>query len=260
MATAGHFRELHHRDPILLMPNAWDAGSARILRRLGFAAVATTSGGAAAAQGLGDGALDTTAVFAHCAEIVNAVDLPVSADLENGFAEDPAGVAVTMRRAREIGLAGASIEDWADGFYEPAQAAERVAAAVEAADGDLVVTARAESFFRGVGDLDDTIARLQAYAAAGADVVYAPGISTRDQIRAVVEAVDVPVNVLTVPGTPPVAELAELGVRRISVGGAFAFDAYAALADAAAELRRDGTYGYLEGAARGRALARDAFA
>lgn len=255
MTTVEHFRELHHGGEILLMPNAWDTGSARVLQHLGFRALATTSGGAAAARGLIDGELDLATTLQHCAEITTAVDLPVSADLENCFADAPAGVAQTIHQARHVGLAGASIEDW-DGtsIYELSQAVDRVAAAVDAADGTLVITARAENHFRGIDDLADTIERLQAFQQAGADVVYAPGIRTHEQIRAVLAEVEVPVNVLTVPGAPPVAELAELGVRRVSVGGSFAYSAYAALADAATELLTYGTYGYTDNAARGRSV------
>jgi 2-methylisocitrate lyase-like PEP mutase family enzyme len=261
MASPEHFRALHHGEDILLMANAWDVGSAKLLEHLGFRALATTSGGAAAARGVNDGDMDRETVLAHGAELAAAVEVPVSADLENGFAHDPTGVADTIGRARATGLAGASIEDWSGtAIYDRAHAVERVQAAVEAAEGSLVVTARAENHFRGVDDLDDTIARLLAYQGAGADVVFAPAIRSRDQIAAVLAAVDVPVSVLAVQGTPPVAELAHLGVRRVSVGGSFAFSAYAALVDAATELLTTGTYGYVDDAARGRAVARDAFA
>ncbi|MFD0922630.1 isocitrate lyase/phosphoenolpyruvate mutase family protein [Saccharopolyspora rosea] len=260
MTQAEKFRELHRGAEVLLLPNAWDVGSARILQHLGFRAVATTSGGAAAARGRLDGALGRDAVLAHGAELAAAVDVPVSADLENCFADEPEGVAETVRRALTTGLAGVSVEDWSGSeIYDPALAAERVRAAVAAAGQDLVVTARAENHIRGVADLADTIARLQSYQQAGADVVYAPGIRGREQIRAVVEAVDVPVNVLALPEVPPVPELAALGVRRISVGGAFAFAAYQAMADVAEELRTRGTYGFLDPAAGGAALARKSF-
>jgi 2-methylisocitrate lyase-like PEP mutase family enzyme len=260
MVALDIFRELHRGDDVLLMPNAWDLGSAKILQHLGFRALATTSGGAAAARGVMDGQLHAETVLAHGDELARAVEVPVSADLENGFADDPDGVAATISRARTTALVGASIEDWSGtAFYDRTHAAERVAAAVEAAGGTMLITARAENFFRGVGDLEDTLARLQSYQQAGADVVYAPGIRTREQIQAVVTAVDVPVNVLAVPGTPPVAELAELGVRRVSVGGSFAFHAYAALAEVATELLHRGTYAYTDSAAHGRRIARDAF-
>ncbi|MDQ2707156.1 MAG: isocitrate lyase/phosphoenolpyruvate mutase family protein [Actinomycetota bacterium] len=260
MTIASQFRELHHADEILLMPNAWDAGSAKILQYLGFRAVATTSSGAAAARGQLDGGLDRDTVLSHSAELASAVDVPVSADLENCFADEPSGVAETIRRALTTGLAGASVEDWSGtAIYDPVLAAERVQAATESAGSALVITARAENHIRDVDDLDDTIARLQAYQQAGAEVLFAPGIRTREQIRAVVSSLDVPVSVLVLPGTPPVAELAELGVRRISVGGAFAFSAYGALVEAAREIQTNGTYDYWGRAGRGGTAARNAF-
>ena len=253
MALVDTFRALHHRGDVLLMPNPPDAGAAKIMQSLGFSALATTSSGAAAARGLPDGGLNRESALHAAAEIAAAVDVPVSADLENGFAAEPAGVADTIRLAVECGLAGASVGDW-DGtaLYEPEHAADRVRAAASAAAGELVITARAENHLRGVSDLDDTIARLQSYVEAGADVVFAPGLNTAEQIGAVVRNVDVPVSVLAVPGVPPVAELAELGVRRVSTGGALAFAAHAALADAARELREHGTFGYLDAGGRGR--------
>ncbi len=242
------------------MPNAWDTGSAKLLARLGFRALASTSSGSAAARGRLDGGLDRDTVLAHVSELAAAVEVPISADLEHCFADDPAGVAETIRAASHTGIAGASVEDWSrSGIYEPALAAERVAAAVDAAAGALVITARAENHVHGVDDLNDTVGRLQSYQAAGADVLFAPGICTREQIAAVVGGVDAPVSVLVRPGMAPVAELAELGVRRVSVGGAFAFTAYAALLDAARELRDSGSYGFLERARRGSEAARDAF-
>lgn len=258
VSGAEEFRRLHHAGEILLMPNAWDAGSARILRHLGFRAVATTSGGAAAARGTTDGALGPDEVLAHCRELAGAVDVPVSADLEDCFAADADGVAGFVDRARATGITGASIEDW-DGtrIRDLDTAVERVRAAVGAASGDLVVTARADNHFRGIDDLDDTITRLRAFAAAGADVVYAPGLRTHDEIRAVVDAVDVPVNVLALPGVPPVAELEAIGVARVSVGATFAMAAYSALLDAGRELQ-DGGYGFCDRAATGRPVLRDA--
>jgi 2-methylisocitrate lyase-like PEP mutase family enzyme len=207
------------------------------------------------------------AALAHGAAMAGATPLPVSADLENGFADDPAGVAQTVRDAIGAGLAGCSIEDFtgdADApIYEIEHATARIAAAAQAAhDGDayLVLTARAENHVRGIDDLDDTIARLRAYAGAGADVLFAPGLARSQDIRRVVEAVAPrPVNVLTFPGVPDVAQLAALGVSRISVGGAFAFAAIDALADAARELREEGTYDFLERARSGVGLARRVF-
>lgn len=242
------------------MPNAWDAGSARILEHLGFPALATTSSGSAAARGRLDGELGLEAALAHARELAGAVHVPVSADLENCFADEPQGVAQTIEAAALTGLAGASIEDWSgSSIYDVALAAERVGAATEASGGRLVITARAENHIRGVDDLNDTISRLQAYAQAGADVLFAPGLRSSEQISAVLASIESPLSVLALPGVPPVGDLAELGVRRVSVGGAFAFAAYGELADAAEELRDRGTYGYLAIAGRGAKLAREAF-
>lgn len=258
---AERFRALHHADQILLMPNAWDLGSALMLQHLGFSALASTSSGSAAARGRLDGRLSRDAVLAHVAELAPAVEVPVSADLENCFADEPPGVARTIEAALQTGIAGASVEDWSgSAIYDRGLAAERVRAATESAAGGLVITARAENHIRGVDDLDDTIARLQAYEQAGADVLFAPGLHSRAQIRRVLESIDAPLSVLAVPGVPPVNELAELGVRRVSVGGAFAFAAYGALAGAARELQDSGTYGYLDAAGHGTKLARDALA
>jgi 2-methylisocitrate lyase-like PEP mutase family enzyme len=246
------------------MPNPWDLGSARLLASLGFGALATTSSGFAATLGRNDGSVTRDEALVNAAVIVAATDLPVSADLENAYADDPAGAAETMRLAIEVGLAGASIEDFADepGIYDIGQATERVAAAAEAAHAGpvrLVLTARAENFIRGNPDLADTIARLQAYQEAGADVLYAPGLSTAEEIRQVVSSVDRPVNVLARAGAPTVSELAELGVARISVGGHFAFAAIAGLVEAATELRDQGTYGFAEASRNGGRAAREAF-
>jgi len=263
---AKRFLALHEGEKPLLLPNPWDRGSAKLLAALGFEALATTSSGAAATLGRLDGAMTAEEAIASAAEIVEATDLPVSADLENGFADDPEGVAQTVRLALAVGLAGASIEDYSGReeapFYEIGHAAERVAAAAEAAHGGparLVLTARAENHLRGVDDLGDTIARLQAYEEAGADVLYAPGLRGLDDIRQVVSSVERPVNVLAFPGLPSVPELAAAGVRRVSVGGAFAFAALGATVEAARELIEDGTYGYLERTGLGLRIARPVF-
>jgi 2-methylisocitrate lyase-like PEP mutase family enzyme len=249
---ADRFLALHVPGSPLLRPNPWDAGSAKLLASLGFAALATTSSGHAGTLGLPDGGVGREEALRHAAALVAAVDIPVSADLENAFAPDPAGVAETVQAAAAAGLAGCSVEDW-DGtsLYDVELAAERVAAA---AGHGVVLTARAENFLRGTPDLDDTIHRLQAYAAAGADVLYAPGVRDLDDIRRLVAAVDRPVNVLALPGMPPVADLACAGVARISVGGAFAAAALGALMRAAKELQ-GGSYGFFELAAEGRAQA-----
>jgi 2-methylisocitrate lyase-like PEP mutase family enzyme len=263
---AQRFLALHRPGEPLLMPNPWDLGSAKLLASLGFEALATTSSGFAATLGRNDGSVTRDEAIVHSAVIVAATDLPVSADLENAYADDPAGAAETMRLAIEVGLAGASIEDFArepgTGIYEIGLATERVAAAAEAAHagpGRLVLTARAENYLRGNPDLADTIARLQAYQVAGADVLYAPGLRRFEDISQLIREVDRPVNVLALDDTPPVAELAKAGVARISVGGAFAFAAVGAVVAAATELREQGTYGWRAGAAAGAAAARRAF-
>jgi 2-methylisocitrate lyase-like PEP mutase family enzyme len=263
---AARFLELHRPGEPLLLPNPWDAGSATILASLGFEALATTSSGHAATTGALDGSVTREQAIAHAATVVQATELPVSADLENCFADDPEGVAETVRLALGAGLAGCSIEDYTtrpdEPIYDFALATERVAAAAQAAHAGpvhFVLTARAENHLRGRDDLDDTIARLRAYEAAGADVLYAPGITDANDIRRIIAAVQRPLNVLVFPGVPPVAELARLGVSRVSVGGAFAYAALAGLLDAATELRDDGTYSFLERAAAGSRAARAAF-
>jgi 2-methylisocitrate lyase-like PEP mutase family enzyme len=262
-ARARRFLELHAGPQPLLLPNPWDAGSAVLLAALGFEALATTSSGFAATLGRLDGSVTRDEALAHAAAICAATALPVSADLENGFADAPDAVAETVRDAIAAGLAGCSIEDW-DGarIYDHDRAVERVAAAAHAAhEGPdrLVLTARAENHIHERDDLEDTIARLRAYGEAGADVLYAPGLRAIADIRRVVAETGRPVNVLALPGVPPVDELAAAGVARISVGGAFAFAAIDALAEAARELRERGTYGYFERTRAGAALARSAF-
>ncbi len=263
---AARFLELHRPGEPLLLPNAWDAGSARVLTSLGFGALATTSSGHAATLGLTDGSVTRDEALAHAAELVAATELPVSADLENGFAHEPTGVAETVGLARDAGLAGCSIEDFSgdskDPIYALEFAAERIAAAARSAhDGPvaLVLTARAENYVHGRFDLDDTIARLLAYQDAGADVLYAPGLAGAEDIGRLVSAVGRPVNVLVRSAAPTVPQLAELGVSRISVGGAFAFAALGALAEAARELRERGTYGFLERSGVGARIAGEAF-
>ncbi len=251
---AEQFLALHKAGEPLLLPNPWDRGSARVLASLGFWALATTSSGFAMSLGRPDGSVTRDEALEHARVIVSATELPVSADLERGFADDPAGVAGTVRLAIQAGLAGCSVEDFTglpqQPIYEMTLAAERIAAAAEAAhrgDVPLVLTARSENYLHGRPDLADTIARLQAFSAAGADVLYAPGLTELADIRQVVASVDRPVNVLAMPAGPPVAELAAAGVSRISVGGSFFAVAYGALADAATELRDQGTYAYAGG-------------
>jgi 2-methylisocitrate lyase-like PEP mutase family enzyme len=248
------------------MPNAWDIGSAALFASLGFEAIATTSGGFAATRGRLDGAMSKDEVLAHSGELARAVDVPVSADLENCFAHDPEGVAGTIAAAVDSGLAGGSVEDFTgnrdDPIYELAEATERVRAAAEAAHAGavrFVLTARAENYLHGRVDLRDTIARLEAYQEAGADVLFAPRVVDPGDLRQVLAAVDLPVSVLVVPGAPTVGELAELGVSRISVGGAIAVAAYGAAINAVTELRDQGTCGYWDLAAVARPVIADAF-
>ena len=262
---AERFLALHQGPEPLLLPNPWDIGSAKLLVSLGFSALASTSGGFAATLGRPDGHVTRGEALTHASNLVEATNLPVSADLENCFADDPETVAETVELAIEAGLAGCSIEDFTRDedkpIYDLPLAAARVAAAASAAAGPvrLVLTARAENYLHGRTDLADTIARLQAYQEAGADVLYAPGLTRLEDIRQVVGSVDRPVNVLALRGGPPVAELAAAGVRRVSVGAGFAFAALGAVVEAATELREQGTYGFLERAAAGRAAARAAF-
>jgi len=248
------FRAMHGSGCFVL-PNPWDVGSARYLESLGFKALATTSGGFAASLGRLDGNVSREEAVAHAAAIGAATGLPVNGDFENCFADDPAGVAETVALALEAGIAGCSVEDRnGSEIYDVDVAAERVAAAATVAHGGpvhMVLTARAENYLQGRQDIGDTIVRLKAYQDAGADVLYAPGLRTMEEIRAVVDSVERPVNVLTWPGVPPIAELAKAGVSRVSVGSAFAFAAYGALIEAASESRDAGTYSYLEDARRG---------
>jgi 2-methylisocitrate lyase-like PEP mutase family enzyme len=263
---AERFLALHRPGSPLVMANAWDIGSAKLLTSLGFAALATTSSGFAATLGRLDGTVSGTETLAHARALVAATEVPVSADLENGYGDDPATVATTVRGAVACGLAGCSIEDSTgragSPIYEIEHAVERVAAAAEAAhsgDVGLVLTARAENHLHGRNDLADTIVRLERYAQAGADVLYAPGLVVLEEIGEVVESVDRPVNVLARPGGPDVRELARVGVGRISVGGAFAFAALGAVVEAARELLDHGTYGFFDRAGPGAAAARAAF-
>jgi 2-methylisocitrate lyase-like PEP mutase family enzyme len=260
---AARFLELHRAGDPLIMPNPWDPGSAKLLESLGFLALATTSGGFAATLGRLDGNVTRAEAIAHATAVVAAVDVPVSADLENCFADSPDGVAETVRFALAAGLSGCSVEDWSGAeLYAADLAKERVAAAAEAARGAdvrLVLTARCENQIRGRPDLGETIARLQSYQEAGADVLYAPGITDLDDIRTLVESVDRPVNVLALPAAPPVADLASVGVARVSVGSAFASVALGATVQAAKELQTHGTYGFWSLAAEGSRTARAAF-
>lgn len=240
-----------HSAGCFVMPNAWDLGSARILVSLGFEAIATTSSGHAASLGRMDQQVTLDELVQHARALAAAVQVPVSVDAERCFADTPDGVAVTVERIAETGVAGVSIEDYhpATGIEAIDVAAERVAAASEAATSSgMVLTARAENHLYGIEDLDDTIERLAAYREAGAQVVYAPGLVDIDQISRVVTEVGAPLNVLAKVDGPNVDQLANAGVRRISTGGALAFGAYGALADAGRELLTSGRSTYIEGA------------
>lgn len=266
-SQAERFLALHRERSPLLLPNPWDRGSAKLLASLGFSALATTSSGYAATLGRPDYSVGRDEALAYAADIVDATELPVSADLENCFADEPAGVADTIDGAVRAGLAGASVEDFTGDpdapIYDLGLATQRVRAAVERAHRGpvhLVLTARAENYLHERPDLADTIARLQAYQEAGADVLYAPGLTSLDEIRELVSSVDRPVNVLARPNGPAVPQLADTGVARVSVGGAFAFTALGAVVEAARELLDEGTYGYLARARSGQDAARAAFA
>ena len=246
------FAALHARKGAFVIPNPWDAGSARLLEHLGFQALATTSAGYAFSCGNRDNTTGREATLAHASVIVAATDLPVSADLENCFGDAPEIVAETIRLAAQTGLAGGSVEDSTGRAgspqYELTHAADRVRAAAQAAHSlpfPFTLTARAENYLVGRPDLKDAIARLQSYQQAGADVLYAPGLTTLEDVAAVVRAVDRPVNVLA-GAQFSVAALAEIGVRRISAGGALARAAYGAFLLAAREMKEHGTFRFAE--------------
>lgn len=252
------FLSLHTGERPLLMPNPWDVGTAKVLASLGFEALATTSAGFAGTLGRHDGKVTRDEAIGHGAQLAAAVDVPVSADLENLFADAPDDVRANAAQAAASGLAGFSIEDFTGdmdkAIYDLGLARERVAAAAEAAHAGparVVLTGRCENHIRGITDLADTITRLQAYQEAGADVLYAPGVSGLDDIKSIVASVDRPINVLALPGAPTVDELAAAGVGRVSVGSAFALVAMGALVDAATELREKGTYDFWSVAGRG---------
>lgn len=246
---AAAFRALHAGAPFVI-PNPWDAGSARVLAALGFEALATTSSGFAFTLGRRDGRVTLEELIEHARALDRATDLPVSVDIENGYGPRPEDAARAIVRIAESGAVGGSIEDWdRDGgfLYESDHAAERIAAAVEAARGlpfPFTLTARAENHIRGRPELDDTIARLQAFEEAGADVLYAPGLGTVDEISAVCASVSRPVNVLARPGLS-FADIAGAGARRISVGGGLTWVAVAAMADAATAMRDSGDFSAL---------------
>ncbi|GAA3008907.1 isocitrate lyase/PEP mutase family protein [Actinokineospora diospyrosa] len=250
------FAELHRGPGAFVLANAWDAGTARVLSGLGFRALATTSAGLAFGLGRADGAglVSRAEALANAGAVISATELPVSADLENGFGDRPEDAAETIRLAAEVGLVGGSIEDVSDGkIYDFDLAVERIAAAVEAARAQpfpFTLTARAENYLNGRPDLDDTIRRLQAFAEAGADVLYAPGLPDLDSIKAVCAAVDKPVNVLAAGPAArcSVSKLGQLGARRISLGSALPRAALTAAVLAAQEIAESGTFTLTTGA------------
>jgi len=251
MGKADEFRALHEGDPFII-PNPWDAGSAKVLEHLGFKALATTSSGFAFTLGRRDGDVSLEEVVEHTRVVAAATSLPVSVDLENGYGAAPADAARAVTRAAEAGAAGGSIEDYdpSGRIYDLGHATERVGAAAEAARATgFVLTARAENLIRDNPDLDDTIARLQAYERAGADVLYAPGLASVEAISAVCSAVAKPVNVLARPNLT-LSEIAGAGARRVSVGGALAWVAAAAFISAAEQMNAAGDFSALATGAR----------
>ena len=251
------FERLHKRAGTFIIPNPWDIGSARVLEHLGFEALATSSAGYAFSIGTTDNAVGREGTLAHAAELAAATDLPVSIDMEHGFGDEPEFVAETIRLAAATGAVGGSIEDSTkrdeDPIYDRALAVERIRAAAEVVRGlpfPFILTARAENYLVGRPDLKDTIERLQMYQEAGANVLYAPGLATKDDIGAVVKSLDRPVNVLMgIKGVQfTVAELSDLGVRRISVGSALTRYAMGTFLRAAREMREHGTFTFIEDA------------
>jgi 2-methylisocitrate lyase-like PEP mutase family enzyme len=241
MGKGEAFQALHAGEPFVI-PNPWDAGSAKVLEKLGFKALATTSSGFAFTLGRPDGDVTLDEVVAHTAAVAAATNLPVSVDLENGYGAEPEDAARAVVAAAAAGAAGGSIEDFDPNgtIYDIGHAVERVAAAAEAA-GELVLTARAENHIRGNPDLDDTIARLQAFERAGADVLYAPGLAMTEEIRAVCDAVTKPVNVLACPNLT-FDEIVSAGAKRVSVGGALTWVAVSGLVSAAERIRDSGDF------------------
>lgn len=240
-----------HETGTFLMPNAWDVGSARILASLGFSAIATTSSGFAASLGRMDQRVTVDEVVSHVRSLVSAVEVPVSVDAEQGYADSPEGVAETVERLAAAGAAGVSIEDYdpRSGIYPVDVAVEKVRAASQRArQHGVVLTARAENHLYGVDDLDNTISRLLAFRKAGADVLFAPGLTDLEAIGRLVKEVEAPVNVLLLRNGPTVSQLAGIGVRRLSTGGSLAFAAYGALARSAKELLRTGSPTYADAA------------
>jgi 2-methylisocitrate lyase-like PEP mutase family enzyme len=262
-AKAHAFRALHHRDHAFIIPNPWDVGTARLLAHLGFEALATTSAGFAFSAGQRDGTIGRDGMIEHIARIAGATHLPVSADLENGFGDSPEAAAETIARAGAAGVVGGSIEDASGNpehpIYEKEHAADRIrgaAAAARALPFPFTLTGRAENYLHGRPDLKDTISRLQVYQEAGADVLYAPGLATKDDIATVVRSVDRPVNVVMgLRGVQlTLSALSEMGVKRVSVGSALCRSALGAFLRAAREMREHGTFSFADEAASSREI------
>src|SRR5215472_15798592 len=260
---AMRFRALHARDDAFIIPNPCDIGTTRLLTHLGFEALATTSMGYAFSVGQRDNTIGRSRAIAHVSEIAGATELPVSADLENGFGDDPEAIAETIRQAAAAGAVGGSIEDSTEQrdrpIYELAQATDRIRGAVAAARAlsfPFTLTARAENYLHGRADLKDTIRRLQAYQEAGADVLYAPGLATKEDIVAVVRSVDRPVNVVMgLQGVQlSLGELSAIGVKRVSVGSALCRAALGAFLRAAREMREHGTFHFASEAVSSREI------
>jgi 2-methylisocitrate lyase-like PEP mutase family enzyme len=261
--TAAAFAELHRREGTFIIPNPWDVGSACLLAHAGFEALATSSAGYAFSIGKADGQVGRDQTIAHAAEVVAATGLPVSIDLENGFGDAPEDAAETIRLAATSGAVGGSIEDRTrrteDPIYDPALAAERIRAAAEVVQSlpfPFMLTARAENYLVGKPDLKDTIERLQMYQEAGANVLYAPGLTTRDEITTLISSVDRPVNVLMgIKGVQlTLADLTAMGVKRISVGSTLARVALGAFLRAAHEMKDEGTFSFIDDAADSRMI------
>ncbi len=253
------FKTLHEKDEVFIIPNPWDAGSARLMQGLGFKALATTSAGFAQSLGRLDGQVSVDEKIEHCGGLCAVTDIPISADFENGFADSPEEAAVNLVKVAGAGVVGASIEDYSgSGIYDFELAVERIAACADAVSQlsfPFTLTARAENLLRGVNELDDTIRRLQAFEAAGADVLYAPGLCNLDQVKQVIDSVNKPVNVLFA-FMPDVSleQYAELGVRRISIGGALANYASGAILTASKQMLTSGGFDWVKDAAPGAEL------
>lgn len=243
-------RDLHQGSETFLIPGPWDVASARVFESLGFQALATTSGGLAYSLGKLDGEVTLEEKVVHCRALAEATQIPITADLENGYFHHPEGVAETIRRISETGVVGGSIEDWSgEGIYDFNHAVERIEAAVEAArslDFPFAVIGRCENLLRKQNDMDDTIRRLQAYEAAGVDVLFAPGLRTVEEVKAVVDEINTPLSVVAMSPDLSVAKLAEAGARRVSIGGAMAMAAYAALIEGALEMKKQGTFDWMK--------------